>query len=243
MYYDVNLSDEYSADEVKGLEESEYQGFCVNKKVKAGEFGRLMWKPRDLGVEKGCYSRIELEFAEGEAISYDQKKAMKSDVFVVKIGGAGGLDKLIKLQPDMISFDYSSSVLRLKSGLVKTAIKENIFFEIPIREGLYGAEQRVWWMRNVRKLLFVTKGKNVVVSSSARRLSELKRVEDVVVMLQMFGLKRRRAEEVLRNSKRLLEQCAMRRHCNKGMVVTSTDDGALKRDFLVKKYKGLMEKR
>ncbi|KAM0671292.1 putative subunit p30 of RNase P/RNase MRP [Ordospora colligata] len=241
MYYDVNVSEDYCTDEVKGLEESEYQGFCVCKKVKAGEFNRLLWKPKDLGVKNGWYSRIELEFAEGEAINYDQKKAMKSDVFVVRIGGAEGLDKLIKLQPDMISFDYSSPVLRLKSGLVKTAMKENIFFEIPIREGLYGVEQKVMWMRNVRKLLFVTKGKNVVVSSGAKRLSELKRVKDVILMLQTFGLKRKRAEQVLCNSKRLLEHCAMRRHCHKGMVVTSVDDGALKRDFLMKKYGWLMD--
>lgn len=233
MYYDVNISLDYLRQDVGELEESEYQGFCVNRVVRAGDLGRLVHGPLELLKGKSCYSRVEVEFGAGEQAVYDQKKAAGSDLFVVKLSGAAGLDRLIKLQPDMITFDYRSQTLPLKAGQVRTAIKENIFFEIPLREGLCGGAEGVMWMRNVRRLLFITNGRNVVVSSGARCSMEVRRPRDIARMLEVFGLKRRRAEEVVGNAERLLRRCALKRYCHRGMIVHGGDEGALKRDFLL----------
>ena len=233
MYYDVNISLDYLKQDVWELEQSEYRGFCVNRVVRPGDASKTGHVPLALVEGKSCYSRVEMEFGPGEQVGYDQRQAARSDLFVVRMSGAVGLDRLIKLQPDMITFNYAGQGLPLKAGLIRTAIKEGIFFEIPLRESLCGGAAAVMWMRNVRRLLFITNGRNVVVSSGARCSTEVRRVRDIVGMLEMLGLKRRRAEDVMENGERLLRRCALKRYCHRDMIVHGGDEGVLKRDFLL----------
>ncbi|ADM12051.1 RNase P subunit p30-like protein [Encephalitozoon intestinalis ATCC 50506] len=237
MYYDVNISLDYPKQDIEELEKSEYEGFCVNKTMRPKDLERLSHGSLEFPGAKRYYNRAEIVFGEGEQIGYDFRKAMRYDLFVVKLSGTEGMDKIIKHQPDMITFDYGGKVLPFKPGLVKTAIREGIFFEIPMREGLRGGSLTIMWIRNVRRLLFITNGKNIVVSSGAQCSMEIKKVRDVVKMLEMFGLGEKRALEVMLNSERLLKRCAMKRHCYRDSIVHSVDEGALKRDFVLSLYK------
>lgn len=233
--FDVKVCSSYPKRDVEHLRICEIEGFCVSTAVKARDFGRHSGCTPELDVGKGVYSRVEVEFSEGEQVGYEQKRAMKADLFVVKLNDARGLDRLIKLLPDMVTFNYVDQPLAFKPGLIRTAVKENIFFEIPLREGLYRGG--VMWMRNVRRLLAITNGRNTVVSSGATCSTEIKSPRDIAKMLEMFGIRRKRAEDMLENPRRLLRSCAMRRHCHKGMIVHSGDEGVLKRDFILSEYR------
>lgn len=238
MYYDVNVSSNYLKQDVDCLRESEYQGICMNTVIKARNFRDYIAHQPNLDIEKSIYSRLEIEFEEGDQINYEQSKAMKSDLLVIKLSSVTRLDKLIKLRPDMITFNYTAQPLPFKPGLVRTAIKENIFFEVQLREGLYRGSGSVMWMRNVRRLLSITNGRNIVISSGATCFTEVKRPKDIIKMLEVFGIRRKRAEVILGNSGRLLRSCAVKRYCHKGMIVHSGDEGALKRDFILGSYLG-----
>ncbi|AFN83536.1 RNase P subunit p30-like protein [Encephalitozoon romaleae SJ-2008] len=238
MYYDVNISLDYLKQDMKELEENEYEGFCVNRIIKPRDLEKIRYEPVEFLGAKPCYSRVEVVFEEKEEVGYDAKKSMKYDLFVVRLNGVAGMDRLIRCQPDMITFNYGSQILPFKCGLVRTAIKENIFFEVPLRESLYGGTSSIMWMRNVRKLLFITNGKNVVFSSGARCSTEIKRPRDITKMLEMFGLKKKRASEVMLNSLRLLRRCAMKRYYYRGSITHSVDEGSLKRDFVLSLYRG-----
>ncbi|CAD26425.1 hypothetical protein [Encephalitozoon cuniculi GB-M1] len=238
MYYDVNISPDYLKQDIWRLEESEYQGFCMNRVVRPGDLERLGCRSPELLGTKRWYNRVEVVFEEGEQVGYDPKKATKWDLFVVRMNGTAGMDRLIKLQPDMITFNYASQGLPFKAGLIKTAIKENIFLEVPLRESLYGGPSGVMWMRNVRRLLFITNGKNVVFSSGARRFTEIKKPGDIAKMLEMLGVTKRRAEEMMLNPERLLRSCAAKRYCYRDSIVHSVDEGLLKRDFILSLYRG-----
>lgn len=238
MYYDVNISSRYVEQDVGELEESEYRGFCVNTVVRGGEFKRYVQSGPSLCVRKSVYSRVEVEFGEGDQVSYESKRAMSSDLFVVKLNDVRMLDKVIKLGADMVTFDYTSQPIAFKAGLIRTAIKERMFLEIPLRGGLYGGAGAVMWMRNVRRLLGITNGRNVVISSGATCSTEVRRPGEIGRMLEVFGIKRKRTEVVLRNPERLLRSCAIRRYSHKNTVVHSGDEGALKRDFILCSYRG-----
>ncbi|KAG5860545.1 RNase P/RNase MRP subunit p30-like protein [Encephalitozoon hellem] len=237
MYYDVNISLDYLKQGIRELEENEYRGFCVNKVMRPRDLEKIKYEPIELLGTKPCYSRVEIVFEEKEEVGYDVKKSMRYDLFVVRLNGVSGMDKLIRHQPDMVTFNYGSQFLPFKSGLVRTAIKENIFFEVPLRESLYGGASSVTWMRNVRRLLFITNGKNVVFSSGARCSTEIKKPRDIMKMLEMFGLRKKRASEVMLNSLRLLRSCAMRRYCHRDSIIHNVDEGALKRDFVLSLYR------
>lgn len=236
MCYDTNISSRYLKQDIQHLDESEYQGFCVNVAVKPGDLKSHVYSVPALGIKKSLYSRLEVEFDDGSQVNYEQRSVMKSDLFVIKLGDTRGLDKLIKLHPDMITFNYTAKPLLLKHGLIRTAIKENIFFEIPLRESLYRDADGVMWMRNVRKLLDITRGRNTVVSSGATCFTEIKKPEDIIEMLKVFRISRKRAKAVLNNSERLLRGCAMKRYCYKDTIVHDGDEGLLKRDFILSCY-------
>jgi ribonuclease P/MRP protein subunit RPP1 len=226
MYYDVNISTAFPQAELCVLEENGYDGCCINTAIAASQFKNQRLQAS--GTTN--LARIEVEFKQDELISYDEKKALKCDLFVVKLSGLGGMDRLIKAAPDMISFNYVDELLVFRHGLIRTAIKEKIFFEVPLIEGVHGNPM---WMKNVRRLLNITRGRNTVVSSGATCPTEIKRPRDIAQMLRVFGLSKKRARAVLMNSERLLSRCAMKRYACNGCIVHGGEEGMLKKVFLL----------
>lgn len=240
-FYDVNLNSTYPITKLFELEKNDVAGYCINKIIKPKELNGLSKSKMNYELNKGIYSRIEVDFSSIENISYDTKKHLLYDLFVIKINDTSNIDKIIKYSPDMVRFDLISVLHAFKHKLIRTLVKEKIFIEIVIKDGL-SDENRELWMKNIRRLLAICKGKNVVFSSGASDPSELKTADEIYRLVKMFGIKHRRALEMLQNPEKLLHLCAIKRHTYKNMIFNTNDEGSLKKDFLIKQYEYCVEK-
>lgn len=77
---------------------------------------------------------------------------------------------------DIISIDFSEKLpFRLKLPIVKAAIKRGIYFEITYSDLIVDVHQRRQILSNAKLLLDWTQGKNVILSSAAPSVCEVKR--------------------------------------------------------------------
>ncbi|KMT05347.1 hypothetical protein BVRB_7g174800 isoform A [Beta vulgaris subsp. vulgaris] len=93
------------------------------------------------------------------------------------------------MQVDLISIDFAEKLpFRLKLPMVKAAIARGVYFEIMYSSLMQDAQVRRQMISNAKLLVEWTQGKNLIVSSAAPSVLELRGPNDVANLLSLLGL-------------------------------------------------------
>lgn len=233
MYFDVGIYDTF-----ENIESSEYTGFCLTTEASLEGSPSPVQKAVKHNSSKRIYNKIEVKVLLEDVKSLQLKKFSDYEVLSVKISDEETFKYACSTwDVDIIKFDLSRMGFSFRGGYVRKAINRGVFFEIEVRDALYGTKERVSWMRNAQSILRITKGRGIVITSGARCCTEIKSIQDMYKILRFLGLSHRRAEMVLKeNSQRLLKSCALKRYTFKGCVANDLEEGNLKQDFILKEF-------
>ncbi|KAL3625926.1 hypothetical protein CASFOL_030455 [Castilleja foliolosa] len=121
---------------------------------------------------------------------------------------------------DMIAIDFSDKLpFRLKQPMVKAAIKRGVYFEITYSGLVADAQTRRQMISNCNLLVDWTRGKNLIISSSAPSVAELRGPPDVANLFSLLGLNSERAKAaVSKNCRSLLANALRKKHFYKEAV-------------------------
>ncbi|GMI92064.1 hypothetical protein HRI_002875700 [Hibiscus trionum] len=125
-----------------------------------------------------------------------------------------------KAEVDIISIDFSDKLLfRLKLPMVKAAIKRGVYFEITYSDLIVDLHQRRQMISNAKLLLDWTRGKNIICSSAAPSVCEVRGPNDVVNLASLLGLSMERAKATnSKNCRSLLANALRRKHFFKEVI-------------------------
>ncbi|PPS07671.1 hypothetical protein GOBAR_AA12989 [Gossypium barbadense] len=125
-----------------------------------------------------------------------------------------------KAEVDIISIDFSDKLpFRLKLPMVKAAIKRGIYFEITYSDLIVDVHQRRQIISNAKLLLDWTQGKNVILSSAAPSVCEVRGPNDVANLASLLGLSTERAKAAIsKNCRSLLTNALRRKHFFKEVI-------------------------
>ncbi|TYG76638.1 hypothetical protein ES288_D03G129100v1 [Gossypium darwinii] len=120
---------------------------------------------------------------------------------------------------DIISIDFSDKLpFRLKLPIVKAAIKRGIYFEITYSDLIVDVHQRRQIISNAKLLLDWTQGKNVILSSAAPSVCEVRGPNDVANLASLLGLSMERAKVAISKNCSLLTNALRRKHFFKEVI-------------------------
>ncbi|UYI27052.1 ribonuclease P/MRP protein subunit RPP1 [Encephalitozoon cuniculi] len=210
MYFDVNVSSRFPGSEIGIVEELGHDGICVNTVITPEMVEGYKRPPLDLWGDKKVYERVEVVRYRDGGGGVDVREKLDPDLLAIRLERPEDFKEVVKVSPDVITFDYTKSFLIGRDEVVE-ATKRNIFFEIPLVHGMYGCGDKSMWMRNARRLLEATGGVNVVVGSGAACSTEMRSRQDVIKILEGLGMSRDGGKRVLLNSARLVRSCDIRR--------------------------------
>ncbi|XP_057978045.1 protein GAMETOPHYTE DEFECTIVE 1 [Malania oleifera] len=113
---------------------------------------------------------------------------------------------------DIIAIDFSEKLpFRLKLPLVKAAIKRGVYFEITYANLIGDVQTRRQVISNAKLLVDWTRGKNVIFSSAAPSVNELRGPYDVANLSSLLGLSMEHAKAALSKNCRSLIANALRK--------------------------------
>lgn len=208
MYFDVNVSSECRGVGQDVLEELGVDGVCVSSMGGLEVLGACRTPPAATWGDKKVYRRAEVGY--GGELCDGAWRGEGVDLVAISVSCAQDLRKAIEACPDVVVLDGTKGSWLRKQDVVE-AVKRNVFFEVPLVYGLYGWRDKGVWMRNVRRVLAVTEGVNVVVGSGATCSTEMKSWRDVVRILDGLGVSRDMGRRVVMNSARLVRSCDARK--------------------------------
>ncbi|XP_047327996.1 protein GAMETOPHYTE DEFECTIVE 1-like [Impatiens glandulifera] len=121
---------------------------------------------------------------------------------------------------DMISIHFSDKMpFRLKHPMVKAAIQRGVYFEITYSGLITDAQTRRQLISNAKLLVDWTRGKNLIISSAAPSVSEMRGPYDIANLTSLLGLPMERAKAALsKNCRALLTHAVRRKHYYKEAV-------------------------
>lgn len=123
------------------------------------------------------------------------------------------------LEVDIIALDLSRRLpYRFKPALVKAAISRGLNFEICFGAALREAGSRRQLFANAQALCRETRGRNIIISSSARSAMELRGPHDVINLATMFGLSQQQAQQAISGNVAAAVQHAAERKAYKGVL-------------------------
>lgn len=94
------------------------------------------------------------------------------------------------LDLDIISLDFSRRLpFHIKRPAVGMAVERGVFFEVTYSASLKDVSARRNLMSNMLNFVYVTRGKNIIISSRAVAALDLRGPYDVVNICVMFGMK------------------------------------------------------
>jgi hypothetical protein len=192
MYYDMHISTEFPASGIEYIDKTEYEGIC-----RAGGW---------INTKKKLLRRIELRYGE------DVPDAVAGEILAVRLEDGRNLKNLLGLSLDLIAFDFGAYLYFFDTEDIERAIRGNVYLEITFRQCLYSRKARTLWMGNVRRLLEVTGGRNVVLSTGAECPTELREPMDLVKALHVFGVSEAQGKLMLQNSRELAIRSQQRPH-------------------------------
>ncbi|XP_049412281.1 uncharacterized protein LOC125875221 [Solanum stenotomum] len=115
---------------------------------------------------------------------------------------------------DIIAIDFSDKLpFRLKQSMVKAAIQRGVYFEITYSSLILDAQMRRQTISNAKLLVDWTRGKNLLFSSAAPTVTELRGPCDVVNLASLLGLQLERAKAALSKNCRTVITNALRKKC------------------------------
>ncbi|KAI5413315.1 protein GAMETOPHYTE DEFECTIVE 1 [Lathyrus oleraceus] len=113
---------------------------------------------------------------------------------------------------DIISIDFSAKLpFRLKQSMVKMATQRGVVFEVSYSGLIADVQLRRQLISGAKLLIDWTRGRDIVFSSAAPSVNELRGPCDVANLLLLFGLSKQEAKASISNNCRVLLANALRR--------------------------------
>ncbi|XP_062081937.1 protein GAMETOPHYTE DEFECTIVE 1 [Humulus lupulus] len=117
-----------------------------------------------------------------------------------------------RLEVDIIAIDFSEKLpFRLKLPMVKAAIQRGVFFEITYSNLITDIQARRQMITNAKLLVDWTRGKNLIISSAASSVFELRGPYDVANLSFLLGLALEQAKAAVSKNCRALITKALRK--------------------------------
>ncbi|KAE8038959.1 hypothetical protein FH972_011418 [Carpinus fangiana] len=117
-----------------------------------------------------------------------------------------------KLEADIIAIDFSERLpFRLKLPMVKAAIKRGVYFELTYSDLIVDVQTRRQMISNAKLLVDWTRGKNLIFSSGAPSVNELRGPYDVANLSLLLGISMERAKVAISKNCRTLVANALRK--------------------------------
>ena len=128
------------------------------------------------------------------------------------------------LEVDLISLDLSSRLpFFLRHPQVHKAVERGIFFEIVYSPAIRDNSQRRYVISNALDLVRIAKGRNIIISSEAQGVMDLRGPYDISNLGLLFGLKGDQAKAaVSTNVRAVLFRAEARRGSGKSAIVGQT---------------------
>ncbi|KAK9145106.1 hypothetical protein Sjap_005009 [Stephania japonica] len=113
---------------------------------------------------------------------------------------------------DLIAIDFSLKLpFRLKLPMVKAAIERGVYFEITYAPFISDVQTRRQVVANAKLLVDWTRGKNLIFSSAAASVNEIRGPNDVANLSSLLGLSMERAKAAISKNCRSLIASALRK--------------------------------
>lgn len=117
-----------------------------------------------------------------------------------------------RMAVDIISIDFSAKLpFRLKQSMVKMATQRGVVFEVSYSGLIADVQLRRQLISNAKLLIDWTRGRDIVFSSAAPSVNELRGPCDVGNLLLLFGLSKEEAKSAISKNCRVLLANALRR--------------------------------
>ncbi|KAK9094645.1 hypothetical protein Scep_026114 [Stephania cephalantha] len=113
---------------------------------------------------------------------------------------------------DLIAIDFSLKLpFRLKLPMVKAAIERGVYFEITYAPFISDVQTRRQVVANAKLLVYWTQGENLIFSSAAASVNEIRGPNDVANLSSLLGLSMERAKAAISKNCRPLIATALRK--------------------------------
>ncbi|GLC36662.1 hypothetical protein PLESTM_000486700 [Pleodorina starrii] len=141
-----------------------------------------------------------------------------SDTTLARLHGECGAGAACtSLDVDVISLELSQRLtIKLRAVAIKAALRRGIYFEICYAPGLREPTARRNLFCNAQALVRATRGKNILISSSARSAFEVRSPLEVLHMATLFGLTHKQAQDALSLAPRAVLARAAARAAGRG---------------------------
>ncbi|TKY48468.1 Ribonuclease P protein subunit p30 [Spatholobus suberectus] len=117
-----------------------------------------------------------------------------------------------RMEVDIISIDFSAKLpFRLKQPMVKAATQRGVCFEVTYSGFFADIQIRRQLISTAKLLMDWTRGQNIVFSSAAPTVNELRGPCDVANLLSLFGLSKERANAAISKNCRILLANSLRK--------------------------------
>ncbi|CAK9314467.1 unnamed protein product [Citrullus colocynthis] len=117
-----------------------------------------------------------------------------------------------KLEIDIIAIDFAEKLpFRLKQGSIKSAIQRGVYFEIMYSDLLLDVHGRRQMISTAKILVDWTNGKNLILSSAAPSVNEIRGPYDVANLSSLLGVSMERAKAAVSKNCRNLIANALKR--------------------------------
>ncbi|RVD90987.1 RNase P subunit p30 [Tubulinosema ratisbonensis] len=233
MNYELDINEDFV--NIKDLAQFNYKAICLNKDF---TFGDKISDHKKIELNCSVYKKITLYLSEKNKRS--TIKLPNHEILCVscKDGTKPFFDFLCEsYETDIISLDLHTPLFYFNESSVRKALRRNIFFEIKMKKILYN--EKCHFLKNTQRFLNLTKGRNLLFSSNANVITEIKSMEDILCFLQLFDCKKKWIERIKENKERFLYTVACKKYLFKDCFGSEVYEGELKNDFIVKKFEGI----
>ncbi|XP_054800047.1 protein GAMETOPHYTE DEFECTIVE 1 [Prosopis cineraria] len=138
-----------------------------------------------------------------------------------------------RMEVDIISIDFSGKLpFRLKQPMVKAAVERGVCFEVIYSGLIMDTQIRRQLICNAKLLVDWTRGKNIILSSAAPSVNELRGPYDVANLSSLLGLSKEKAKAAIsKNCRTLLTNSLRKKQYYKGAIKVEVGPSAAASKF------------
>ncbi|KAJ7980922.1 Ribonuclease P subunit p30 [Quillaja saponaria] len=159
--------------------------------------------------------------AQAQALNSGNPILKTYDLVAVKPLNQAAFDQACqRLEVDVIAIDFSVKLpFRLKQPMVKAAAERGVYFEITYSDLITNIQTRRQLIFNAKLLVDWTRGRNIILSSAAPSVNEVRGPYDVMNLSSLLGLSMERAKAaVSKNCRTLLTNALRKKQFYKGTI-------------------------
>ncbi|MED6158344.1 hypothetical protein PIB30_031974 [Stylosanthes scabra] len=147
------------------------------------------------------------------AVYCDNPILMTYDLLAIKPSNQVTFDMACqKSDVDIITIDFSKKLpFKIKSNMVKVAAERGVCFEVSYSGLLTDTDVRRPWIHGAKYLMEWARRRNVIISSAAPSVNDLRGPCDVANLLSLLGLSKERAKDAISKISRNLLVKALRK--------------------------------